>query len=238
MIHPRQQSTNAAYTTYAHLSEFPNGSSTAAAPFGTSAGFLQAGNLPVVLTNTSFTLPYAGVFLITYAAGSAGTIAANFSTNLGSSITVYSPNIFQDNSTSFYSCTSSTGTQSLLMQAYTVATPGVGANNRITISGLTSMTGGKLDVMIVQLPSTLAYSAMRLNNSMEEIMSKMQEMETNLRRLTILAHDENHVTTTESDGEIVAEEEKEIERMSRSSIMRHIGALVGSPVSQPSKIRT
>jgi len=151
---PKIQTPIGANLTFAHVTEYAAASATAAAPFGTTAGSgsVRTGStLPTVVTSTTFTLPLVGTYLCAASWVSANVGASPIFTeganltglsilnnNAGAEISNYGPNIAAS-----------------MFAVYTVTSAGTGAANTVTVTGLTSMTGGKTDLFICQVPSGL-----------------------------------------------------------------------------------
>jgi hypothetical protein len=132
----------------AHITEGAIHTATDIFPLGTTGGVLAVGsNLLSVATSTTFSLPTVGTWLVTAAFTGTG-IGAAPSLSAGSNITT-AVNYFNDDTTT--NRPSFTSTIANIAQVFTVATAGTGANNLITIAGLTSMTAGRSDVFITQL---------------------------------------------------------------------------------------
>jgi hypothetical protein len=191
MIRPRMPQTQLGFQAVAaHISESANSTASAAAPLGTSGGVLRPGStLPSVTTNTTFTLPNAGNFLI--AACFSGSTAATSTFTLGSNIT--SLNYSEDDAENNNAAAS--GNDSLRIGTYAVSASGTGANNTITIGGLSSFTAGFTDIWIVQIPVAIASIIISeedkvqakqistLEQKLADIMDYLREVDPNSRRL-------------------------------------------------------
>jgi hypothetical protein len=140
---------------YAHYTEYPLASATAAAPFGTSGTVISTNSSLFVnlISPTKIELPYAGTYIISGAWTASG-IAASPSASLGSNITqLYTLN---DNASIYLTSYLAAGTAASYLSVVTVSTslPN-GTNNvtnQITFAGLTSMSAGKVDLFISQIP--------------------------------------------------------------------------------------
>jgi hypothetical protein len=137
----------------AHITEKAAASATTAAPLGTAGGTVVVGStLTTVTTNTTFTLPLVGYFVVSatwYAVNASISAAPTFSR--GSNIALY--NILEDDTVNSVATVSSNGNYSTAIYIYNVTAAGTAAANTVTISGNTSMTGGTADIFITQLPS-------------------------------------------------------------------------------------
>jgi hypothetical protein len=207
MIRPKMPQSNlGSNSVAAHITEFVNASATAAAPLGTSGGQLKSGStLPSVTTNTTFTLPYAGNFLI--AASWVGTgIAANPTLSPGANITGL--NFINDDIQQSMAGFIAGGTIGMLTSTYAVSAPGTGAANTMTIAGLTSLAAGKADIFIVQLPTAIAsviiseedkIQALQINKleqKLADVMDYLRDVDSGYRRLG-----RNNVSLSSDDEE-------------------------------------
>jgi len=132
----------------AHLSEAPNASATAAAPFGTGGGVLRAGStLNILGTNTTFILPYVGYFLVSMQWNNGVTVlpTIGLGSNLATKFCV------QDQSATSISAVSSASAVTLIVLLCN--TPGTGSANAVTITGLTNLSAGTADVWVAQIAS-------------------------------------------------------------------------------------
>jgi len=172
MIRPKQQAAGADLLV-AHLVESPAASATAAAPLGTGGGTLRSGStIPVVSTNTTFSLPIAGTYSVSFAFKST-TLASNINTSNGANITAL--NILADNSTSSISAFIG-GTASVAVEILVVTANGSGAANLVTISGLNSAATGSMDIIISEVPSTLL---LMYKKRAQELLEEKQESRLN-----------------------------------------------------------
>jgi len=137
----------------AHITEYPTGSATAAAPLGTTGGFPNPGSLlPVQTESTAFTLPYAGQWLVTCFWGTAAAdIAANPTVTPGSNVTLLS--LIADHGS--ISVANHVSTSAFLSFVCSVSASAAAASNQIAIGGLTSMTAATCDIFVQQTSGAL-----------------------------------------------------------------------------------
>jgi len=163
MIRPKQQTPLGQNLLQAHIAEFPSATANASTSsyLGTTGGVLRAGStLQCVVSKTTFTLPVIGTFVVASQWTNGVTNPPNFA--LGSAITAYS--ILNDSSGGLIQAVSSVNTVSAVSLAiYNVATSGTGAANTVTISSLTNLAAGTVDILIVQISSGLTYSPFKIN---------------------------------------------------------------------------
>lgn len=136
-----------------HIAELAAGTAAASgsAFLGTSGGTMRSGStIPIVTTNSTFTLPLAGRFLVAASFNGSVTVVPTFTA--GSAITAI--NAFAGSSASTVAGVSAN--TAVKNTVYDVATPGTGAANTITISGLTNLAGGNADIFVCQISSGLA----------------------------------------------------------------------------------
>jgi len=173
MIGPKQATPLGQNLLYAHVVESAAGTSAAATPLGTTGGILRAGStLPVVCTTTTFTLPVVGTYLV--AVDFSGAVAAVATLTPGSAIT--SAANLEDNANNGGRFTFSSNRCTGLI-IYTVASSGTGANNTVTIGGLTSMASGSADVVISQVSSGFTISKdASLDCSLEQRLLQLEQL--------------------------------------------------------------
>jgi len=176
MIHPKQQTPLAQNVPFAHIAENPAGTASAAAPFGTGGGIVRSGaTIPTVTGNTTFTIPYQGVFLVS---------ACWFSTVVGSGATltpggnITSAPPILNGSTTASEIATATGGNSMYLGLFTVSQAGTGAANTITVSGLASLSANKADLFITQVSS-----AITISESVKSQASENVELESRLLNL-------------------------------------------------------
>lgn len=135
------------YATTAHI--YTSGASSAAAPL--SGGLVSHGStLATVITNTTFTLPVTGRFIVLLdVIGSTITSTPTFT--VGANITGVNGLVNYGNS----SVSSFTASNANEVFCCTVTAPGVGAANTITIGGMATMVSGTLDILILRAPEFL-----------------------------------------------------------------------------------
>lgn len=160
MIRPKQQTPLGVNALYAHVVEGAAGTAAAAgsAFLGTTGGLLRPGStIPVVSTQSTFSLPLAGTFLVSTTWVGSVTVVPSFSP--GSNISLVS--VLHDNATADTQAVSSGVT--CWIGVYSVAASGTAAANLLTISGLTNLSSGTADILISQVSAgiTLRYSAPR-----------------------------------------------------------------------------
>jgi len=139
---------------FAHITELPTGSATAAAPLGTTGGVLSTtSSFPGVApySTTSITLANPGNYLVIAgwsgsSIGGAGTIA--YGSNVANG-----PKILGDAVGSIRSAYTSTVAQ--LTQVVTVSAYGTGSANAVSFTGLSGMSAASLDIFVYQLPATV-----------------------------------------------------------------------------------
>jgi hypothetical protein len=160
----------------AHIVESANATASAAAPLGTSGGTVRSGStLATVTTNTTFTLPIVGQFLIAANWTSAPSVAAAPTLTFGSAIT--RSQIMNDNASTFNAGFNTANATAWYCTFVTVATAGTAAANTITITGLTSMAGATADIFIQQ-----AYSGLTLERRTAPVqMSEVDSLKALLR---------------------------------------------------------
>jgi len=153
---------------YAHLSEFPLGTAANGTFFGTGGGVVSTtSTLPVVTSNNTFTLPYAGSYLVLMT--SAGAQTAGISLSIGANISNGS-NLFQDSSVS--SITAVAGGTNLTTFIYNVSQNGIGIANKITVTSATGLTAGKTDTFIFAFPQLYSVTSpfqIKLENMVRQI---------------------------------------------------------------------
>lgn len=154
LIDPKQQTPLGQNILYAHLVESAAGTASTAAPLGTSGGALRAGStIPIVSTNTTFTLPFAGTFLVN--ALFTGSVTVNPTFSPGANISA-GPTILKDNTITNDSAV--TAGISVFVGMFTVALAGVSASNVVTIGGLTNLASGTADIFVNQVSSAITLS--------------------------------------------------------------------------------
>lgn len=167
----------------AHIVESPAVSAAAAgsAFLGTSGGSLRTGSLiPTVTTGNTFTLPLVGRFLIAWGFTGSVTVVPTFT---GGSATA-NVTIVADNAASGFSTTDGS-TKASGFFLFDVSTPGTGAANTVTITGLTSLAAGKADIFITQVSSGL--TALRQDHDNK---SRLADLERIVARLAIVQTDD------------------------------------------------
>jgi hypothetical protein len=184
LIRRKQQTPNGQSLLQAHIQENPSASAAAASSkfLGTTGGTLKSGStLPTVLTASTFTLPVQGTFLITsYWSGSVAAIA---SLSYGSAISA--KNLLEDDvNDNRYTFSSN---RCVGLAVVTVATPGIGANNTVTISGLTSLTSGTADIFINQISDGLTMRPQIFPLPMMGELAKLWDEVRHLKTLRICA---------------------------------------------------
>jgi hypothetical protein len=202
MIRPKQQTPSGQNLLYAHVTELASATATAAAPLGTSGGALRGGStIPVVTTNTTFSLPTAGTYVVSGSwVGAAIAAAPTF--GLGSNIAALT--LLQDNASATGHAFNAAGTAALNLEILTVSQSGTGANNLVTVGGLTSMTGGTCDIFIAQVSggvlkeSTLPSLLREKRSSQAE--HRLEQMYAKLVELGVILEDDSPVSVSPGDG--------------------------------------
>jgi len=153
MIRPKQQVPSGVNLLAAHVQESAATTGTAAAPLGTTGGVVKAGgNINVVATTTTFTIPVAGRFQLTGLwTNTAANIAAVPTFTLGANITAVA--LLADNTSGLLSGFSTT--RGFITGYVDVSAAGTAAANTVTIGGLTGMTAATADIQISQVSSGL-----------------------------------------------------------------------------------
>jgi len=172
---PLQQTT----VLYAHITEGPTASAAVAgsAFLGTTGGTVAAGStIPVNAAKSTFTLPSAGTFLLaTSFITSTGSIATATMT-FGSNITAL--NSFQDD----LSALSKANSTAYAVNLYVVTVvAGTGANNTVTISGLTNLVAGYADVIIAQVADGFTFTRGRVTTGVKALDERLARLEEMLR---------------------------------------------------------
>lgn len=188
LLKPKLPTPLGANLLFAHCVEFPAASAAAAgsAFFGTGGLLLRSGStlgiLPSPLTGNTFVLPLVGVFLVSMTWTGSVTVVPTLS--VGSAITKLS--ILEDNSVSSVATVSTNTTN--YVSVWSVATPGTGANNTATVTGLTNLAAGNCDVLVSQVSSGITGLVSRIP-SVKDIMSQLEEL-----KLTVKRHEERKTT--------------------------------------------
>lgn len=188
MIRPKQNQ-NGSFI-QAHVVEAATGQASAAAPFGPGGGLVRPGSsIPVVSTTTTISLPVTGNYSISFLWKGTG-IAASPTLNVGSALSPL--DILSDNGTAAIGVFNSAGTVAALIATYVVTSPGTGANNLMTITGLTSMASATCDVLICQVSTGLTFDAARSAEKVQE--ARLARIERYLELLDMAADpgDEKH----------------------------------------------
>jgi len=151
LIRRKQETPIGQQVLFAHVVESTAATASAAAPLGTGGGAVRSGaTIPVVTTNTTFTLPIAGTFFLGCNFGGSATVAPTFTP--GANITS-APAILNDSASAALSVV--TGGTALALQLFTVSANGTAAANTVTISGLTNFAAGKSDIVITQVSGAI-----------------------------------------------------------------------------------
>jgi len=181
LIRRKQETPIGQQVLYAHVVEGPAASAAAAgsAFLGTSGGILRAGStIPVVSTSSTFTLPIAGVFLIASTYNGSATVVDSYS--LGANITV-GPLVLIDNTAGGVEVVA--GGISNGVRLLTVSANGTGAANTVTISGLTNLAAGKVDIFISQVSGAILLALQKSgktcsdDKSLQAIMERLFALE-------------------------------------------------------------
>lgn len=220
LIRRKQETPIGQQNLFAHIVEGPAATAAAAgsAFLGTTSGLLRAGStIPSVLTSSTFTMPIAGSYLV--AMQFTGSVTVVPSLSLGSAIVAF--NLMKDSGASNVNSVSSSTTT--LLFTTTVSSSGTGANNTVTLSGLTNLAAGTADIFIVQISggATLA-SALKSGKCVKDdailqaLMERLSKIEQNLpfsTQLRVLPH---HVVTNEPETPSDDEKELDIPKLERS----------------------
>jgi hypothetical protein len=182
IINRKQQTPLGQSNLVAHVVESASGTATAAAPLGTGGGFLRGGStIPIVTTNTTFTLPQLGVYLVSItwvATGIVGVAVLSPGTNITNT-----PAIIDDNAIAQLSIFNTGGTSAMYIGLFTVASAGIAAANTITISGLSTMSAGKTDIFVTQVSSGILLPELQISKKKDEI-SRIVLLERELRSMS------------------------------------------------------
>lgn len=174
----------------AHIVESPAATAAAAgsAFLGTSGGVLRSGSLiPCVCTGNTFTIPLVGRFSI--AAFWSGSVTVVPSMSLGANILSSTCTILQDSSSGSISAFSAAG-DGIHLRIVDVSSAGTGAANTITITGLTNLAAGKVDIFISQISSGLLDP---VSISERELTLKVFAMEKIMHKLSRISVDDMFV---------------------------------------------
>lgn len=135
------------YASMAHLGS-TLATNTAAAPLA-SALLSSGSDMAVAITNTSFTIPVSGSYVVTMC-WSGATIGAAVGLSVGSNIIAQTVL----NNYTGTACNAFTATTAVAVVTLSVFTSGTGAANAITLTGLTGMTAAQCDIMILRRPQS------------------------------------------------------------------------------------
>jgi len=162
----------------AHIVESAAGTSAAATLLGTTGGVLRTGsNFVTALTTTSFTMQSAGFFLVSIQATSTGNnITAAITVTPGSAIVAQT--LLGDSGSTLKAGFSIATAH--WMAIVSVATPGSGAANTMTLSGATGLNTGNCDVVIAQVSSGITLQP-KLS-----LLDRLSELENYVRRLPMV----------------------------------------------------
>jgi len=179
LIRRKQETPIGQQVLFAHIVESAAATASAAAPLGTGGGAVRSGaTIPVVTTNTTFTLPVAGTFFLGCNFGGSATVTATFTP--GANITS-APAILNDSASAALSVV--TGGTVLFLQMFTVSANGTAAANTVTISGLTNFAAGKTDIMITQVSGAILLALQKSGKhcqddiSLQAIMDRLVRLE-------------------------------------------------------------
>lgn len=143
---------------YAHVVEDAKGTATAAAPLG-SAGRYISGTVEVSpITGAAFGLPNIGTYIVCVDC-KGGTLSSQIGLSSGANI-VAGSNIFSGQSTTFIRAQDATS--AIYFSVCQVTNNGYTSANLTTIAGPTGLTSGNTDVLIFEVPSSIAYSKEKL----------------------------------------------------------------------------
>lgn len=148
LIRRKQETPIGQQALYAHLVESPAATAAAAgsAFLGTTGGILRAGStIPIVATGSTFTLPIAGTYLVSSVYSGSVTVGPTYT--LGGNLTTNA--ILLDNANAFTQAVS--GNTTVDMRVITVTANGTAAANTVTISVLTNLAAGKVDIIVAQV---------------------------------------------------------------------------------------
>jgi len=157
LIRRKQETPLGQQTLFAHVVESPAGTAaTTTAYLGTGGGALRANStIPVVTTNTTFTMPTIGTFLV--AVGFTGSVGSVPSLGAGSALTKLS--ILVDNLAT--SIATFSGNNTSIFEVITVASAGTGAANTVTFTGVTGLAAGTCDIFMAQISGGVTFSVNR-----------------------------------------------------------------------------
>lgn len=140
--------------TFTHVSETAAASATAAAPFGTTGGTVRVGgNVPGIVAGSTTTINFnnPGTYFLNWRWVGTG-MAGNPGFTYGANMAAATQTIF-NNSTQADAVTATGSTVLNYTTVLNVHTTGTSTLNAITVVGPTSMAAGKLDLIIMPMPS-------------------------------------------------------------------------------------
>jgi len=219
LIRRKQETPIGQQSLFAHIVESPAGSASSTGAFlGTSGAVVRNGStIPCLASGPSaFTLPIAGTYLI---AGVFKDSALTTVPSMSFGSAIAGLPLLSDNTASGLNSVSSHVGQ--IVQIVTVASSGTGANNTITLSGLTNFTSGTADVIIAQVSGGITLvgkskaSAIQIVDAFAALCERFDGLEKRLSRA------ERPLLTAISEPDTPFEEEKETELQSSVHISRN-----------------
>jgi len=226
LIRRKQETPIGQQVLYAHVIEGPLASAAAAgsAFLGTSGGTLVTGStIPVVATGSTFSLPIAGTFVMTFSTVGSTTVVATFTP--GANITA-TPTIMVDSSSAAANAVAA-GT-SVQVAIFTVSANGTGAANLITISGLTSLAAGKVDIFITQISGGAKLALQKSNsNEFAALCERFAKLEERMARAPIMGLSLTSISEPDTPCEEIKETELEssvhISKSTAEQLLRGLG---------------
>jgi len=228
LIRRKQETPIGQNALYAHLQEAPNGTAaTTTAYLGTGGGSVRNGStIPVVTTNTTFTLPVIGTFLL--AAGFTGSATSIPALSLGSNLAKLS--VWVDGAATSIALNQSNDAS--IMEVITVNLAGTGAANTITISGLSNLAAGTADIFIAQVSAGVVFqnrkpSANQIADAYVALCERFDNLEKRLSQAPVLGLSLTSVSEPDTPCEEIKETELEssvhISKTAAEQLLRGLG---------------
>jgi len=226
LIRRKQETPIGQQALYAHIIEGPlaSGAAAGSAFLGTTGGTLVTGStIPSVATKTTFSLPIAGTFIVMLSTVGSTTVVATLTP--GANITA-TPTIAVDSSSASANAVAA-GT-SVQFSVFTVSANGIGAANLLTITGLTSLAAGKVDIFITQI-SGGALLALQKSSSDEfaALCERFAKLEERMARAPVMGLSLTTISEPDSPCEEIKEAELEssvhISKSTAEQLLRGLG---------------
>jgi hypothetical protein len=143
---------------FAHVHEYPLGTSSATHLIGTapttSACLASGSNLPLTIGDNTIILPLVGDYLICASMVATTGPTTNFGFSYGANLSVGNSIFSDSSSTTCQSLTS--GSDATTFRTVRCSAAGTSVANQITLNGCSTTASGKFDLIIVQISSNLA----------------------------------------------------------------------------------